>query len=121
MYVDVTNIIWILAFGILLGTVVSIELRGRPALRTSVLILTGISGMVVGDVVAGLILGDAAGQMLWVRHPIQFVGAGVLLLALVLTARWSEARRATPVAAPIADAVDAPTEDLQLSAAGSDH
>ena len=33
MYIDVTNIIWILAFGILLGTVVSIELRGRPALR----------------------------------------------------------------------------------------
>jgi hypothetical protein len=41
--------------------------------------------MVVGDIVASLILGDEAGQMLWVRHPIQFVGAGALLLALVLS------------------------------------
>lgn len=121
MYIDVTNVIWILAFGILLGTVVSIELRGRPALRTSVLILTGIAGMVVGDIVASLILGDAAGQLLWVHHPIQFVGAGALLLALVLTARWREARRATPVAVPIADAVTSPAEELQLTTAGPDH
>lgn len=121
MYVDVTNIIWILAFGILLGTVVSIELRGRPALRTSVLVATGIAGMVAGDIVASLILGDEAGQLLWVRHPIQFVGAGTLLLALVLAARWSEARRATPVSVAIADAVAPPAEDLQLTATGTDH
>lgn len=93
MYLGTSNLLWILCFGILLGGITAAELRGRPALRAWLLIVAATAGMLIGDVAATQILGEDASQFFWIRHPLQFVGAGLVLLVLVLASRRRETIR----------------------------
>jgi DNA-binding transcriptional regulator YdaS (Cro superfamily) len=97
---DPTNIVWILAFGALLGAIAAVELRGRPAIRTQVLILTAILGMVIGDIAAGQVLGVAPTSLSWIGHPLQLVAAGLALAIVILVARRIENARARRQALP---------------------
>ena len=98
MNLDPANIAWMLAFGALLGAIAAVELRGRPAIRTPILMLTATVGMVLGDIAAGQILGVAPASLTWIRHPMQLVAAVLTLTVVILVARRMEDARARRLA-----------------------
>lgn len=95
---SIGNILWIIIGGSIIGIVARLVLPGRQNIPFWAVILAGIVGMFVGDLLAGLFGVEETSGFDWIRHGLQVV-VGVVavgLAAALFERRAGSATAGTP-------------------------
>ena len=83
----VSQLIWIIVVGIVLGGLAQLILPGRRTIPFWLTILLGIAGALVGNIIASIIGVRHTSGVDWIRHLLQ-IGAAIVLI-VVVSPIWS--------------------------------
>ena len=87
---SIGNLLWIVIGGAIIGVIARLLLPGRQSIPWWSVIVAGIVGMLVGDLIAGLLGVKETSGFDWIRHGLQLlVGVGAVAGAAALLGRGS--------------------------------
>ena len=83
---SIGNLIWIVLGGAIIGVLAPARPPGKQSIPWWAVIVAGIVGMVVGDLLAGIIGVEETGGVDWIRHGLQLAvgAAGVAAVASLM-------------------------------------
>ena len=94
---SVGNLLWIVIGGVIIGIIARLVLPGRQSIPFWLVIVAGIVGMLVGDLLAGVFGVQETFGFDWIRHGLQvLVGVGAVALAAAAVDRVNRSSAPPP-------------------------